>query len=50
MTRTAGYAAILIVVMGKVAVERVADALPNNLAGSALAWTGEITFLAVMVS
>ena len=48
MIRTAGYAAILILVLVKAAVERVADALPNNLAGSALAWTGEITFLAVM--
>ena len=48
MIRTAGYAAILILVLVKTAVERVADALPNNLAGSVLAWTGEITFLAVM--
>ena len=48
MIRTAGYAAVLILVLVKAAVERVADALPNNLAGSALAWTGEITFLAVM--
>ena len=48
MIRTAGYAAILILVLVKTAVERVADAVPNNLAGSALAWTGEITFLAVM--
>ena len=48
MIRTAGYAAILILVLVKTAVERVADAPPNNLAGSALAWTGEITFLAVI--
>jgi len=48
MIRTAGYAAILILVLVKAAVERVADARPNNLAGSALAWTGEIAFLAVM--
>ena len=48
MIRTAGYAAILILVLVKTAVERVADARPNNLAGSALAWTGEITFLVVM--
>jgi membrane-associated phospholipid phosphatase len=48
MIRTAGYAAILILVLVKTAVERVADAMPNNLAGSALAWTGEVTFLAVM--
>ena len=49
MIRTAGYAAILILVLVKTAVERVADARPNNLAGSVLGWTGEITFLAVMV-
>jgi hypothetical protein len=49
MIRTAGYAAILILVLVKTAVERVADAMPNNLAGSALAWTGEIVFLVVMV-
>ena len=48
MIRTAGYAAILILVLVKTAVERVADALPNNLAGSALTWTGEVIFLAVM--
>jgi membrane-associated phospholipid phosphatase len=48
MIRTAGYAAILILVLVKAAVERVADARPNNLAGPALAWTGEIAFLAVM--
>ena len=48
MIRTAGYAAILILVLVKTAVERVADAVPNNLAGSGLAWTGEITFLAAM--
>jgi membrane-associated phospholipid phosphatase len=48
LIRTAGYAAILLLVLVKAAVERVADALPNNQAGSALAWTGEITFLAVM--
>jgi membrane-associated phospholipid phosphatase len=46
--RTAGYAAILVLVLVKTAVERVADARPNNLAGSALAWTGEIIFLVVM--
>jgi len=48
MIRTAGYAAILVLVLVKAAVERVADAPPNNLAGSAVAWTGEIMFLAVM--
>ena len=45
--RTAGYAAILVLV--KAAVERVADAPPNNLEASAVAWTGEIIFLAVIV-
>ena len=48
MIRTAGYAAILVLVLVKAAVERVADAPPNNLEASALAWTGEIVFLAVM--
>jgi membrane-associated phospholipid phosphatase len=48
MIRTAGYAAILVLVLVKAAVERVADAPPNNLEAAARAWTGEITFLAVM--
>jgi undecaprenyl-diphosphatase len=47
--RTAGYAAILVLVLVKAAVERVADARPNNLAPWAPAWTGEIVFLAVMI-
>jgi hypothetical protein len=47
--RTAGYAAILVLVLVKAAVERVADAPPNNLEAPARAWTGEITFLMVMV-
>jgi len=49
MIRTGGYAAILGLVLVKAAVERVADAPPNNLPASALAWTGELIFLAVMV-
>ena len=48
MIRTAGYAAILVLVLVKAAVERVADAAPNNLAPWVPAWTGEIVFLAVM--
>jgi hypothetical protein len=48
MIRTAGYAAILVLVLVKAAVERVADAPPNNLEAAARAWTGEIAFLAVM--
>jgi membrane-associated phospholipid phosphatase len=46
--RTAGYAAILVLVLVKAAVERVADTPPNNLDAAAWAWTGEIAFLAVM--
>jgi len=46
--RTVGYAAILALVLVKAAVERVADAPPNNLDAAARAWTGEIAFLAVM--
>jgi hypothetical protein len=45
--RTAGYAGILVLVFVKAAVQRVADAPPNNLE-VARAWTGEIAFLAVM--
>ena len=48
MIRTAGYAALLVLVLVKAAVERAADAPPNNLDAAARAWTGEITFLAVM--
>jgi hypothetical protein len=48
MIRIVGYVAILALVLVKAAVERVADAPPNNLRGSALAWTGEAAFLAVM--
>jgi membrane-associated phospholipid phosphatase len=46
--RTAGYTAIFVLILVKAAVERVADAPPNNLGASAPAWTGEIIFLIVM--
>jgi hypothetical protein len=46
--RAGGYAALLALVLVKAAVERVADAPPNNVAGPARAWMGEIVFLAVM--
>jgi len=49
MIRTGGYAAVFALVLVKAAVERVADAPPNNLPASALAWAGELVFLAVMV-
>jgi membrane-associated phospholipid phosphatase len=48
MIRIAGYAAILALVLVKAAVERVADAPPNNFDLAAWAWTGEIAFLAVI--
>jgi hypothetical protein len=48
VVRTGGYAALLALVLVKAAVERVADAPPNNVAGPARAWMGEIAFLAVM--
>jgi hypothetical protein len=48
MVRIGGYAALLALVLVKAAVERVADAPPNNFTGSARAWMGEIVFLAVM--
>ena len=48
MIRAAGYAAILALVLVKAAVERVADAPPNNLEAVGRVWAGEITFLAVM--
>jgi hypothetical protein len=48
LVRTGGYAAVLALVLVKTAVERVADAPPNNLGGSAAAWIGEVAFLAVM--
>lgn len=48
MIRTAGYAALLVLVLVKAAVERAADAPPNNLLGLARACTGEVAFLVVM--
>jgi hypothetical protein len=48
LVRTGGYAAVLALVLVKAAVERVADAPPNNLEGPAEAWAGEGVFLAVM--
>lgn len=48
LVRTGGYAAILALVLVKSAVERVADAPPNNLQAAAIAWAGEAVFLAVM--
>jgi hypothetical protein len=47
VVRTGGYAALLALVLVKAAVERVADAPPNNQ-GSMRAWIGEIVFLTVM--
>jgi hypothetical protein len=50
LVRTGGYAAVLALALVKSAVERVADAPPNNTVwGPAVAWTGEIVFLAAMV-
>lgn len=46
--RAGGYAAILALVLVKSAVQRVADAPPNNLRPAVVAWTGEAVFLAVM--
>jgi hypothetical protein len=49
LARIGGYAAVLALVLVKSAVERVADASPNNaMGGPAVAWTGEVVFLAVM--
>ena len=49
LVRAGGYAAVLALVMVKSAVERVADAPPNNTSGGlTVAWTGEVVFLAVM--
>jgi hypothetical protein len=50
LLRIGGYAAVLTLVVVKAAVERVADAPPNNPRGSAVAWIGEAAFLAVMTS
>jgi len=48
LLRTGGYAAVLALVLVKAAVERVAEAPPNNFEGPARAWTGEVVFLSVM--
>jgi hypothetical protein len=48
LVRTGGYLAILALVLVKAAVERVANAPPNNLEGTTRAWLGEAAFLAVM--
>ena len=48
LVRIGGYVAVLALVVAKSAVERVADAPPNNLSGPAVAWTGEAVFLTVM--
>lgn len=50
LVRTGGYLAVLALVLAKSAVERVADAPPNNRGGPAVAWTGEAVFLVVMAS
>jgi hypothetical protein len=48
LLRVGGYAALLALVLVKAAVERVADAPPNNGEQLARAWAGEVIFLAVM--
>jgi hypothetical protein len=48
LVRTGGYVAVLGLVVVKAAVERVADAPPNNVHGPERAWVGEVVFLAVM--
>lgn len=48
LVRTGGYAAILVLVLVKAAVERVAGAPPNNTEELTRAWIGEAVFLAVM--
>jgi hypothetical protein len=49
LMRAGGYTAVLALVLAKSAVERVADAPPNNMVwGPAVAWTGEVVFLVVM--
>lgn len=50
LVRSGGYAAVLALVLAKTAVERVASAPPGNRIGPAVAWAGEIAFLAVMAS
>lgn len=48
LVRTGGFAAVFALAVVKAAVERVADAPPNNTGGSAVAWMGEVVFLTVM--
>jgi hypothetical protein len=48
LLRTGGYAAVLALALVKAAVERVAQAPPNNFEGPARAWTGEFAFLVLM--
>jgi hypothetical protein len=48
LVRTGGYVTVLALVLVKTAVERVADAPPNNFEGSVRTWVGEVVFLAVM--
>lgn len=48
LLRAGGYAAVLALILVKAAVERVAEAPPNNFESPARAWTGEVVFLGVM--
>ncbi|HEX7270384.1 MAG TPA: hypothetical protein VF256_23595 [Streptosporangiaceae bacterium] len=48
LVRTGGYAALFALVLVRTAVERVAYAPPNNVAGSSGAWMRGALFLAVM--
>ena len=50
LVRTGGYLAVLALVLAKSAVERVADAPPNNRGGPAEAWTGVAVILLRMAS
>ncbi|MBV9207062.1 MAG: hypothetical protein JO037_17085, partial [Actinobacteria bacterium] len=48
LVRAGGYAAVLALVLTRTALQRVADAPPNNRTASAGAWIVEIIFLAVL--
>jgi hypothetical protein len=48
LVRMSGYLSLLTLVLVKTAVERTADAPPNNFEGSVRTWVGEVVFLAVM--
>lgn len=48
LIRTGGYAAMLVLILVRTAVRRVADAPPNGLGGTTSAWLGETIFLLVM--